>query len=208
MGRLREPHPMPGKNRRHTERNHIVAEYPGVDGSVGSRSQAPVPTVRWYNPQGARNGDLMNVMTYRGTIYPWHCDHIGHMNVMWYVGKFDEATWNLMATIGITPAYLRDNERGMVAVEQHVSYRRELRAGDVIVVHSEVLEVRDKVIRFRHAMSNAVTAEVSATTAFTGMHMDTRTRRSCPLPAKFREAAQAMISPAPEQAMLQCLLES
>ena len=30
------------------------------------------------------------ILTYRGTVYPWHCDHMGHMNVMWYVGKFDE----------------------------------------------------------------------------------------------------------------------
>jgi len=35
--------------------------------------------------------------TYRGIVYPWHCDHMGHMNVMWYVAKFDEATWTLMA---------------------------------------------------------------------------------------------------------------
>ena len=27
------------------------------------------------------------VETYRGAVYPWHCDHMGHMNVMWYVGK-------------------------------------------------------------------------------------------------------------------------
>lgn len=27
-----------------------------------------------------------------GSAYPWHCDHVGHMNVMWSVGKFDEAT--------------------------------------------------------------------------------------------------------------------
>jgi len=36
-------------------------------------------------------------VTYRGTVYPWHCDHVGHMNIMWYVGKFDEANWNLFA---------------------------------------------------------------------------------------------------------------
>jgi acyl-CoA thioester hydrolase len=147
----------------------------------------------------------MTLMTYRGTIYPWHCDHMGHMNVMWYVGKFDEATWNLMAAIGITPAYLRDGGLGMVAVEQHVSYRRELNAGDVIVVHSEVLEVLEKVIRFQHVMSHAVTGEVSATTAFTGLHLDARTRRSCPIPPPLVQAARAMISPAPDQAALQCL---
>jgi acyl-CoA thioester hydrolase len=33
--------------------------------------------------------------TYRGTVYPWQCDHVGHMNIMWYVGKFDEANWEL-----------------------------------------------------------------------------------------------------------------
>ena len=33
------------------------------------------------------------IVTYRGTVFPWHCDHMGHMNVMWYTGKFDEATW-------------------------------------------------------------------------------------------------------------------
>ena len=30
---------------------------------------------------------------------------MGHMNVMWCVGKFDEATWNLFSEVGITPAF-------------------------------------------------------------------------------------------------------
>jgi hypothetical protein len=33
---------------------------------------------------------------------------MGHMNVMWYVGKFDEATWNLGALMGMTAQYLRE----------------------------------------------------------------------------------------------------
>ena len=48
-------------------------------------------------------------VTYRGTVYPWHCDHMGHMNVMWYVGKFDEATWHLFSSIGFTPEHLRES---------------------------------------------------------------------------------------------------
>ncbi len=40
---------------------------------------------------------------------------MGHMNVMWYVGKFDEATWHLFHELGITPAFLRENNRGMAA---------------------------------------------------------------------------------------------
>ena len=41
------------------------------------------------------------ILTYRGAIYPWHCDHMGHMNVMWYVGKFDEATWQFFLSFGL-----------------------------------------------------------------------------------------------------------
>jgi len=62
------------------------------------------------------------VETYRGMVYPWHCDHMGHMNVMWYVGKFDEATWNLFAAVGITTAFLKENRRGMAAVQQNITY--------------------------------------------------------------------------------------
>ena len=55
-------------------------------------------------------------ITYKGCVYPWQCDQIGHMNIMWYVGKFDEANWNHLARVGLTPSYLRTEERGM-AVE-------------------------------------------------------------------------------------------
>src|SRR5690349_22890755 len=66
--------------------------------------------------------------TYRGTVYPWQCDHVGHMNIMWYVGKFDEANWNLFARLGLTPSYLRESGRGMAAVQQNITYKRELLA--------------------------------------------------------------------------------
>ncbi|MFE7775247.1 acyl-CoA thioesterase [Streptomyces sp. NPDC057445] len=133
-------------------------------------------------------------VTYRGTVYPWHCDHMGHMNVMWYVGKFDEATWQLFSSLGITPDYLRGQGRGMVAVEQKISYQREVNAGDVVLVRSTVLEVREKVIRFCHRMENAATGEVAAVTVLTGVHIDTTARRSCPMPPELVAAAQKMIT--------------
>jgi acyl-CoA thioester hydrolase len=133
------------------------------------------------------------VETYQGVVYPWQCDHIGHMNVMWYVGKFDEATWSLFSRLGLTPSYLRTQKRGMAAVEQRIAYQRELRAGDTVVVRSGVLEVREKVIRFLHEMRNAETEEVAATTLLTGVHMNTETRSATPLPPDVVEAARARI---------------
>jgi acyl-CoA thioester hydrolase len=118
-------------------------------------------------------------ITYRGTVYPWQCDHMGHMNVMWYVGKFDEATWHLLAQLGLTPSSLRERGRGMAAVQQQIAYKRELRAGDIITVTSGILEMREKVVRFFHEMRNDESGELSAVTVLTGIHMDTEARKSC-----------------------------
>ena len=128
------------------------------------------------------------VETYRGTVYPWHCDHMGHMNVMWYVGKFDEATWNFFHRIGITADYLRTNHRGMAAVDQHIEYKRELHAGDVVTVRTTLLELQGRKVRFRHEMVNEGTGEVSAVTTLVGVHMDTDLRKACPFPSEIVEA--------------------
>lgn len=133
------------------------------------------------------------IETYRGTVYPWHCDHMGHMNVMWYVGKFDEATWNLFAQLGVTSAYLRDNARAMAAVQQNLTYKRELLSGDVVAVRSGLLEMRDKVARFVHEMRQAHTGEVAAICVLTGVHMDSVARKSTPFPAEFVARGKAML---------------
>jgi len=134
--------------------------------------------------------------TYRGTVYPWHCDHIGHMNTMWYVGKFDEASWNLLARIGLTPTYLRQSCRGMVAVQQTISYKRELVAGDIVEITSRVLEVRGKSIRFLHEMRNAETGDIAATCEITGVHMDRQARKSAAFPETIHAAAVRYVSSA------------
>jgi acyl-CoA thioester hydrolase len=128
----------------------------------------------------------MDKITYRGAVYPWHCDHIGHMNVMWYAGKFDEATWNLFARLGMTPAWLREEERGMAAVQQNIAYKRELLAGDIVEVKSRVLEIRERSMRFAHDMWNAGTRELAASCEITGVHMDRRARKAVPFPAAVR----------------------
>ena len=132
--------------------------------------------------------------TYRGTVYPWHCDHIGHMNVMWYVGKFDEANWNLFARVGLTPTYLRQSGFGMAGVQQNISYKRELHAGDIVEIKSRVLEVRDKTVRFLHEMRNAETGEIAATCEITGVHMDRQARKSAPFPEAIRVAAMSFLA--------------
>ena len=133
------------------------------------------------------------IITYRGTVYPWQCDHMGHMNVMWYVGKFDEATWNLFAAIGVTAASLKQHGRGMAAVQQNITYKRELYAGETVTIRSAFLEVREKLAKFVHEMRNGVTGELAATCVLTGVHIDAQTRKSCPFPAEILERGRSLV---------------
>ena len=135
------------------------------------------------------------MLTHKGTVFPWHCDEMGHMNVMWYVGKFDEATRHLFNAIGITPTFVRENKRGMAAVEQTIQYKRELLAGNVVTVHSRLDEIRDKSVRFTHEMRKADTGELAATTTLTGVHIDTVARRACAFPEGVREKAAMFAKP-------------
>jgi acyl-CoA thioester hydrolase len=132
-------------------------------------------------------------ITYKGIVYPWHCDHMGHMNVMWYVGKFDEATWHLAGLMGITGAYLKKENKGMVAAEQRILYKRELFAGTLIHVRSGVIEVGEKKLKFFHEMVNEETGEVAAVTFLTGIHIDALLRKACPLPEEARKRAAEYI---------------
>lgn len=145
-------------------------------------------------PDTPASGSGAMLETYRGTVYPWHCDHMGHMNVMWYVGKFDEATWQLFTLLGLTPTWLRANGRGMAAVDQRIAYQRELQAGDTVVVRTAMLQVKPKVIRFAHQMFRQDNGEIAAQTLLVAAHLDTNLRKSCPFPDAVVARAEAALT--------------
>ena len=68
------------------------------------------------------------------------------MNVQWYTSKFDEGSWHLFSAVGITSDYIQKNNKGMAALEQTTKYKAEVMAGDLLVVKSKILEVKDKTI--------------------------------------------------------------
>jgi acyl-CoA thioester hydrolase len=131
-------------------------------------------------------------LTYRGMVYPWQCDHMGHMNVMWYTGKFDEACWQLLSMLGLNPTRFAQDGTGLAAVEQHTQYKRELRAGQAVTIQSALLEVKDKSIHMLHKMIDDASGEVAATTVVVGVHIDATLRKAISIPEDVRERALQM----------------
>jgi len=131
-------------------------------------------------------------MTYRGIVYPWQCDHMGHMNVMYYANKFDEACWQLLSMLGLNPSRFAEEGTGMAAVEQHIQYRRELHAGQAVTIQSAVLEVKDKSIHMLHKLIDDASGEVAATTVVVGVHIDALLRKAISIPQDVRDAVLQM----------------
>lgn len=135
----------------------------------------------------------MNIETYRGIVYPWSMDHMGHMNVQFYTARFDEATWHLFAHIGITFSFLKEHKRGMAALDQRTQYKQEVLAGSLLHVTSEILEIKRKTVRFVHRMVNSETGQEVATSELVGAFIDSELRKSTEFPPAVIEAAQRLI---------------
>ena len=131
--------------------------------------------------------------TARGTVHAWQCDHMGHVNVRAYTELFEQACWQLYERIGLTPSLLRAGEISMAAVQQNISYQRELLGGDTIVVRSGVLEIRERVLRFVHELQNCESGEKCAVCEFTVVCLDTKARTSRPFPHAVAQSARQLL---------------
>ncbi len=137
--------------------------------------------------------------TFRGVVYNWECDMFEHMNVQFYQAKFDQASWFFIGKIGMPTEYFRTENRSLVAMEQRIRYHRELLAGDLICIRSQLLEVREKSLRFRHRMYNALTDTLSAETEYVSVHIHSKTRNSIEFPASIRASLKVALEQGQER---------
>ena len=134
------------------------------------------------------------IETFRGMVYPWQCDHQGHLNTMHYVGMFDAAFWHHLSAMGFTRAYLDANNRGFADVKDTIEYKAEVPVGARVVVDSGLLRIGTSSITARHTMRDAETGEVAATSEKVTVYFDLAARRSAAIPDAMRAAAQAFIA--------------
>jgi acyl-CoA thioester hydrolase len=138
------------------------------------------------------------ILTYRGTVYPRHLDHMGHMNVQYYVAKFDEAVWHLFDRIGVTTDYIREHDRGMAAVQMNIRYLKELGAGDLVSVRSGVLRVGGRSIELVQEMRLGEAGNLAAVEKITAVHLDREARRAVPFPEDIAARARDHLVDDPE----------
>jgi acyl-CoA thioesterase FadM/ketosteroid isomerase-like protein len=123
-------------------------------------------------------------LTLEAVVEPRFVDAMGHMNVAWYAHLFDRAVWRRFAELGLDEAYFARTGRGMFALEQSERYLAELRQGERLVIHTALVEAREKTLRFVHYLHNVEKQLLSATAEVVAAHIDLGTRRTTPFPGE------------------------
>ncbi len=128
---------------------------------------------------------------FRGVVYPWHCDHQGHLTTMHYVGFFDQSCWHLISALGLTQARMAAENRGFVDVRQTLDYRAEQPVGSPIVIEGGIVAVGKSSFTHYHRMTNAETGVLAATSENVSVFFDLEARVKLALPGDIRERMEA-----------------
>jgi acyl-CoA thioesterase FadM len=177
--------------------------------AVSTRDRAPVPLssrqakaaescrVEWNEPRQTvavpSTSEARFFESARDTIKPREVDTLGRAAFPAYIHRFSAANGHVLATFGMTPAYMRTEGRGFSTFEFRLRFPGSLRAGELVQVRSSILHVGASSMRFFHAMTNARTGEEVATLEQSGVHLDLAARRSTPLPDHLRERAKDLL---------------
>ena len=79
---------------------------------------------------------------YRDLVRPEWIDHNGHMNMGYYLVVFDFATDAFLAWVGLDAEHRRRHAVTTFCLEAHVTYHREVRAGDPLRFTTVLLGTR------------------------------------------------------------------
>jgi len=110
------------------------------------------------------------------------------------VHRFSAANGHLLAAFGLSPAYMRDNQRGFSTFEFQLGFEAGVRAGDPLRVRSALTHVGNSSMRILHVMTDERSGKRVSTLEQSGVQLDLEARRPAPLPPAFRERAQSLLA--------------
>lgn len=116
-------------------------------------------------------------------IQPKWLDYNNHLNVAYYVLIFDQAGEALMGSLGLGATVTRETGCSWVALENHVTFDREVTSGQTVTVRMQLLDHDAKRLHIYMEMHvPGPKGYTAATQEQMLMCFDLRQRRSAPFP--------------------------
>ena len=135
-------------------------------------------------------------LVWRGSANTWECDEMGHMNVRFYLAKAGDALSVLAYQLGLGPA----NADGLIlaAVDQHVRYQREVRAGTPLSAYAAITNVTADHLQVYLEIRRSIDHTISASFLTDLICVRALDRERQALPDAVIEAAKARMTNLPE----------
>jgi len=129
-----------------------------------------------------------------GRVLPEWIDYNGHMNVAYYVLAFDHASDRLFDHFDLGETYRRATDHSIFVLEAHVTYERELKAGDPLAVTTQLIDADAKRLHFFHRMLHGAEGYLAATIELMTLHVNLRGPKAAPIPAAAAEKIQQVLA--------------
>lgn len=131
----------------------------------------------------------MSVLTYTGVVHPWMCDNMGHLNVRYYVGMFDDASFQLLGRIAGQES---QSALGWADVRMEIDYKREIPASKLVSVASRVESVGTSSLTCFHEMRGSIDDMLHATMRAVTVRFDLTARSRLALSEIERKIAASL----------------
>lgn len=114
------------------------------------------------------------------------CDYNGHMNVAFYVARFDQYLGLIFERLDMAEGYIEKRGMSHFTVEGHVRYLAELREGEDLYVDYFLLDASDKAMHY-YAEMRGPDGRLAATWEQVTLNVDMATRKAAAMPQDIQE---------------------
>ncbi len=121
-------------------------------------------------------------------------DFNGHMNVTGYLFYFSRSAMAFFESIGFGAEGIKIDRASWFALQQQITYLKEILPGEKIQLHVNPIEVDKKRMRFWVGMEKSETGELAATMESMSIYVNMDSRKSQPLPADKFDMLQTLVS--------------
>jgi acyl-CoA thioester hydrolase len=132
------------------------------------------------------------VESFRGVVYPWFCDFMGHMNTQFYCSLFDGATLHFLALIA-KRSELQARDCGWVDLRQVIEYKHEVRSGELLLIRTHLTRIGNSSLGFLHEMRDTEQEILRATSEHVVAMFSLKERKSTPLDPESRQRATELL---------------
>jgi acyl-CoA thioester hydrolase len=109
-------------------------------------------------------------------------DYNGHFNMAYYNVLFDDAGDQLFTSLGLGAEYVKKTNCSFFTLEAHLTYLRELHAGDVVTIENQLLDFDSKRVHYVQRMMHKYEGWESCVSEIIVSHVDLTQKKTSAYP--------------------------